>query len=151
MRFGIPWKEIAYKLVSDLILRQYGTSLTVQNTEKGKKKRSEYMTDITESGGGFRSGVAEREAFVFVYELVGMVDGAITSMAESCFIWRTEQGSHFFVTHITLNLHLCFVLCCWMLDFCFEFWGEESDNRDKKIMGFWFWTWSWSRENRWGY
>jgi len=43
------------------------------------------MTDITESG-GFGGGVVEREAFVFVCELVGMVDAAITSMAESCFI-----------------------------------------------------------------
>lgn len=43
------------------------------------------MTDITESG-GYGGGVAEREAFVFVSELVGMVDGAITGMAESCFV-----------------------------------------------------------------
>lgn len=43
------------------------------------------MTDITKRG-VFGSGVVKGEAFVFVCELVGMVDGAITSMAERGFI-----------------------------------------------------------------
>ncbi|BAT90971.1 hypothetical protein VIGAN_06227000 [Vigna angularis var. angularis] len=73
------------------------------------------MTDITESG-GYGGGVAEREAFVFVSELVGMVDGAITSMAESCFVCRAEEGGDFFVTDITLDLHFSALCCVYVVE-----------------------------------
>lgn len=64
------------------------------------------MTDITKRRVFGGNGVVKREAFVFFWELVGMVDGAITSMAERGFIWGAEEGGHFFVAHITLDLHL---------------------------------------------
>jgi hypothetical protein len=64
-----------------------------------------YLADITERG-VFGSGVMKSEAFVFSRDLVGIVDIAITLIAESCFICRAEQGGLLFVTCITLDLHL---------------------------------------------
>ncbi|RDX60957.1 hypothetical protein CR513_60863, partial [Mucuna pruriens] len=71
----------------------------LRNRSVNKEERSEYTTDITKRGvlGG---GVVKREAFVFVCKLVGMVDGVITSMAESCFICRAEQGGHLRQHHL---------------------------------------------------
>jgi len=54
----------------------------------------------------FGGGVVERETGVFGCKLVGAVNGAITAMAKSSFICRTEDGGFHFVTHITLDLHL---------------------------------------------
>lgn len=66
---------------------------------------STYLANITkrEVLGG---GVMEREAWVFGCKLVGVVNGAVTTMAKSSFICRAEDGGFHFVTHSTLDLHL---------------------------------------------
>lgn len=56
----------------------------------------------------------EGETRVFVGELVGMVDAAVTAIAEGGFVGGAVKGGLLFLTHIALNLHLIIYLCIIM-------------------------------------
>lgn len=68
--------------------------------------RSPLLTDIAERR-EIRGRMVKREAIMFAGELVGMVDGAITGVAESSFVGGTDQRGLSSVTHVTKYLHSC--------------------------------------------